>query len=112
MPPSGSADAAKAAARAAKAKGRKGLTPCQKLLLILGLMIAAFGVLFALTVLYPSTESQYSRRVRSLLKPIMGESNPALERHLVDAAVNMEKAEMYKAKLEKALEVKLDSPRT
>lgn len=75
-------------------------------------MIAAFGVLFALTVLYPSTESQYSRRVRSLLKPIMGESNPALERHLVDAAVNMEKAEMYKAKLEKALEVKLDSPRT
>ena len=104
-----SEEAAKAAARAAKAmakaKGKKGLTPCQKLLLILGLMVAAAGVFYALTILYPHAESPYSRRVRSLLRPIVGESDPKLERHLIDAAENMQKAEKYKGRLEKALQV-------
>ena len=84
------------------------MTPCQKLLLILGAMVGAGVVLYVLTVIYPNTESQYRRSVRSILRPIVGENNPALERHLADAAENMEYADRAKAKLERALKVSCD----
>ena len=91
--------------RGAKPTKKRGLTPCQKLLLILGAMVGGAVVLYVLTVIYPNTESKYRRSERSILRPIVGESNPVLERHLADAAENMENADRAKAKLERALKV-------
>jgi len=98
----GTSETASKIAHAMKRHKKAGLSPCQKLLLLVGGMIVLCVALYALSVLRPVRRNPHAAAVRQILQPLFGR-NSDLEKHLSATIDQIRSEEEAKAFLEKAV---------